>query len=385
MADKRDYYEILGVKKDASEQEIKSAFRKLSMKYHPDRQAGKSEAEKKDAEAKFKECAEAYETLSDKDKRANYDRFGFDQPGGFGGGMDMGEFMRRHAGMFSSFFGGSDDMFGFGGYQRRQAPDFDSPEDGSDVQTRVDISFKDSIRGCKKEFGIDLDEECSECKGRGIKKGSTAKTCSRCNGSGKISEIHRRGCFMSQTISPCPVCGGSGVSADKCSKCGGTGRIHKHRTVSVSVPAGIRSGQRLRIAGCGQCGIRGGKDGDLYTVIAVENSDIFERSGDDIKITAYISPVRATLGGKIDVPTPYGWKKVKLQPGTVSGAILKIGGGGVKTAHGIGDLYVETVIEPYIKITDEQIKLLNELEELERPENLKHMANSKKSADEFFA
>ena len=243
---KRDYYEVLGVSKNATPEELKSAYRKLAMKLHPDR------CKDPDAKDKFAEVNEAYEVLSDKDKRDKYDQFGFDGPQGFGGGPGPGfdpfSFFKSHFGRmggFGSMFGEDDDgPFGFGGHahQQHQDPDFDSPEDGRDIEINVKIPFKDMLHDTTREFDFQGDEPCSACGGRGIKQGSKPITCLKCSGSGRIIQTTRNGFMMSQTISACPECHGQGVKVDVCPSCSGAGRVAKKKHVSVNIPAGIEVG-----------------------------------------------------------------------------------------------------------------------------------------------
>jgi len=394
----KDYYEILGADKNASDEELKKLYRKLSLKYHPDRQAGKTDAEKKDAEEKFKEVNEAYSVLSDKEKRARYDQFGTADGGpgfsGFGngpGGFDPFTFFRKmHAGFgvdpdSDDGFGGFG--FGMGGRRRREERDFDAPEDGSDVQMNrpVSVTFKESVFGVKKEFDIDLDQECPDCGGRGVKRGTTPKECPHCHGQGQI--VHRQGggLFMSATVMPCPHCHGSGYDVEACPRCGGRKRIHAKRHVKLTVPRGAYDGMVLRLKGMGQCGVKGGNDGSLYIPVSVGRSDIFVRDENDILLKAYVSPAVATLGGKIEVPTLYGYKKIKIEPGTVSGTKLKVAGSGIKNENGsVGDMIIVVSVEPYANVSDEQKDLLERLQKLEKPEHLPQTAKLRASAAEFY-
>ena len=247
MANKRDYYEVLGVNKNASDDEIKHAYRKLAVQYHPDR------CKDADAKDKFQEISEAYSILSDKDKRAQYDQFGFDGPqmhgaGGFPHGFDPFDLFRAHFGGGNSFDDDNEGFnpFGFGRMRRNRqnTPDYDSPEDGSDLQMKLDLTFKESLSGCIKDIDVTLNEQCPECGGRGIENGSTPEKCTHCNGTGQIVHTQRNGFMMSQTISPCPYCHGQGISAKPCKKCHGEKRIAAKKHMSVKVPAGIDAGQR---------------------------------------------------------------------------------------------------------------------------------------------
>lgn len=391
MSNKQDYYETLGVSKNATPDEIKKIYRKLSMQYHPDRQAGKTDAEKKQAEDKFKEISEAYAVLSDKDKRAQYDQFGFEGPGNNFGGFDMGDFMRRHGGMFSSFFGGDDggfNPFGFGSRrsQKNKAPNELCPEDGRDVRLRITLPFKDVIYGKTREFDIDLDEECSKCHGTGVKSGSDVKECPHCHGTGMIQERIQQGFMISISASPCPHCRGSGYLYEKCEVCHGEKRIPKTKHVSINIPAGIDVGQSLRVKGYGCCGICGGSNGDLYLLINnIEKSDLFEKDGLDLKLRWPISPITATLGGNVDVPSPVGMITIKVNPGTVSGKIVRESGKGIKSKNGAGDLYVELFIEPFAGLTKDQENMLNDFAKSINDSNLKKTQESLAKAKNFLS
>ena len=391
MANKRDYYEVLGVSKNATEQEIKSAYHKLAVRYHPDKQAGKSDAEKKEAEEKFKECSEAYEVLSDKDKRANYDRFGFDGPQSRGfGEFDMGEFMRNHGGMFHSFFGDDDDFgpFGFGSRRQKKnpAPNACYPEDGNDVRLKISLPFKDVVFGKTREFDIQLDEECPKCHGKGIKEGSEVKECPHCHGSGMIEERIQQGFMISISSSPCYHCRGTGYIYDKCDHCHGEKRVSKSKHVSINIPAGIDVGQSLRVKGHGCCGICGGSAGDLYLFINnIEKSDLFEKEGLNLKVKWPISPIVASLGGKIEVASPNGMIKVKIPAGTVSGKVFRESGKGIKARNGIGDLLIEVYIEPFVNMTKDQEKIIEDLSKTINDSNLKKTQEMQLKAKNFLS
>lgn len=401
MANKKDYYEVLGVDKKASSDDIRKAYRKLAVKYHPDKQAGKSEKEKKEAEDMFKQCSEAYEVLSDKDKRANYDQFGFEAVNGQGnfGGFDMGEFMRRHGGMFSHFFGGNpfgDDDDGFdpfgggfgggmgGGHSRRNAPpDPSAPEDGHDVRIQVTFPFKDTLNNSTREFDIKLSNECPSCRGRGVKNGSEVKTCNHCNGSGMVTKKTQHGFMLSMVTSPCPHCSGSGYVFDKCDTCHGEKRVPGKRHVSVNIPAGIEAGQKLRVKNAGECGTCGGKNGDLYIIVDVQKSELFSRNGLNVLTTQPVSPIVASLGGKIDVLSPYGYCKMKVPAGTKSDQLITVPGKGMKTSNGIGDLIVRVKIEPLVNLSKDQMKMLETLQSTMTAGNLAESAKAKEAQDAF--
>ncbi len=386
MENKRDYYDVLGVSKDATQDEIKKSFRKLSMLYHPDRQVGKTDQQKKEAEEKFKEASEAYDVLQDPQKRSNYDQFGFEGNHASGGGMDMGEFMRRHADMFTHFFHDDDDFspFGFGGRQRRNSPpDVNQPDDGRDVRIKAKISFKEAIFGCKKEFDIQLSDVCNKCHGTGVKDGSKVKECQHCHGSGTMMKKISQG-FMTQIMSqPCPYCQGEGYVFDVCKECHGQKRTPAKKHISVNIPAGIENGQKLRVNGKGEVGTCGGRNGDLYIIVEVEESNVFQRQGLDLKIKQPISPIDASLGGKVDVLTPYGYCSMKVPSGTKSGQILRLVGKGIKSSAGIGNLLVEVSIEPFQNLTEKQIEILNSLKLTLNEDNLLLAKQMKKDSDQF--
>ena len=297
MAEKRDYYEVLGVSKSATQDEIKKAYRKLAMKYHPDRN------KEPGAEEKFKEINEAYEVLSDEQKRKTYDQFGFaGMDGAFGQGGFSGQGFSDFGGfedIFSSFFGGS----GFGSSRRAS----NAPRPGQDRYIQIRVDFMDAIMGKTETIPLEVDEQCDHCKGTGAESPSDITTCSRCNGNGYIVTSQQSLFGMVQQQSVCPDCRGTGKRVTrKCRKCGGMGYEHKRIKVDVKIPAGIQSGQQLRIRGKGERGTNGGPNGDLYVEIIVKSHPTFKREGNNINITVPISSLDATLGCKIDVPTVYG-------------------------------------------------------------------------------
>lgn len=357
MATKRDYYEVLGVPKNASDDDIKKAFRKLAVKYHPDR------CKDKDATEKFAEISEAHEVLSDKEKRAKYDQFGFNGPSGFsdfGHGFDPFAAFARHFG--GSPFGGGNFDFEFGGPRRSRAPDFDSPEDGDDVQMNMQISFKESLTGIEREFDLSLNDECPECGGRGVEKGSKPTTCSHCNGTGQISRIERNGFMMSQIISPCPHCKGTGTIFTVCKRCNGKKRIDAKKHFSVKVPMGTASGTRLRLKEKGMCGVKGGKNGDIYINVIVQRNELFERSGNNLTVEVPIDPIIATLGGNVEIQTPWRKMTIDVKPNTLNDSTTVIKKEGIKTSTGIcGDLIVRFRINSMINLSDEQKRLMLEL------------------------
>ena len=384
---KEDYYKTLGVEKTATQEELAKAYKKKAFLYHPDRQFDKSEAEKKEAEEKFKEVNEAYEVLSDKNKRASYDQFGFDSPQGFGGGPGPGfdpfSFFKNHFGGFGSMFNEENDGEPFGRPSRTE-PNFDAPEDGRDIEINVKIPFKEMLHDSTREFDFQGDEPCNECGGKGIKPGTKPITCLKCGGSGRIIQTTRNGFMMSQTISPCPECNGRGVNVEVCPKCLGAKRVAKKKHVKVKIPAGIISGQRLRIKDQGECGIKGGHNGDMYMRVFVEELQNVIREGDNLKITLPLDPLIATLGGVVEVQTPWKLEKMKIPAGTTSGKIFRLNGQGVKSQRGIGDFLVCVEIEPLQNLSEEQKKKLEEIESQLKWTNIAKAAEEQKKLKNVF-
>lgn len=346
--EKRDYYEVLGIQKGASDAEIKKAYRQMAKKYHPD--VNKDA----DAEEKFKEINEAYEVLSDPQKKANYDQFGhagmdgaFGQ-GGFSGGFgDFGDIND----IFGSFFGG--------GGQRRSST---GPRKGNDRFMQMRIDFMEAIFGKTEEVTIEMDEQCSECLGSGAKSKSDVQSCSRCNGTGQVQSQNRTpfGVFMSTSV--CPDCNGTGKRIlNKCPKCHGKGYEHKRVKLEIKIPAGIQSGQQIRVGGKGERGANGGPNGDLYIEILVGRHPNFVRDGNDIRISVPLSAVDATLGCKVDVPTVYGDVELTIPAGTQHGTQFRLRGKGVKGPRTQGDQYVEIKIEIPTKLSREDYKLYEKL------------------------
>lgn len=384
MASKRDYYEVLGVKKDATPEEIKSAYRKLAVKWHPDR------CKETDAKERFQEISEAYATLADKDKRAQYDQFGFDGPNMSGfesAGFNPFDLFRAHFGG-SPFGEDGFSPFSFGGFghhagQHQREPDFDSPEDGDDWQMSMQLSFKEALLGCVKEIDLTLNEPCSECGGRGVAKGSKPSKCSHCNGTGQVVYTQRNGFMMSQTISPCPHCHGQGVSAQVCPKCHGEKRIPAKKHISVKIPVGVGSGQRLRVHGKGECGLKGGKDGDMYINVHVAPSKLWQRDGLDLVLHMPVDAATATLGGSIDVPSPWGKVKMNVPSGTQSGDHIKVPGHGVKTSSANGDLVIKFIVMPFTCLDTSQKKLLEDLKKSLSTKNTAHLDECLRDAEDF--
>lgn len=381
---KRDYYEVLGVSKNASDDELKKAFRKLSLKYHPDRQQGKSDKEKSEAEENFKEAAEAYEVLSNSEKRSNYDQFGFDGPCGFGGqDIDLSEFMRRHSGMFGDFFGG---FSGFGGFnpfggqpRQRQKPNVNQPENGRNVRIKFEIELKDSIFGNIKEFDLDLNEPCSVCNGTGVEKGSDIIACPHCHGQGSITQS--RGNFI--MTSTCPHCQGSGFSVKTCPHCHGNKRVSKKKHITIKIPKGILPGKQLIVREYGECGVCGGKNGDLLIVIFIKDNDVFKYhdgigNTNHLKTKAFVSPITAALGGEVEILTPTGYEKIKIPSGCQNGHEIRLKDKAVN-----GDLIVEVNLETLTNLSKEQEKLLQKLQEISNVNNLKLTQAYKQKQEKF--
>lgn len=353
---KRDYYEVLGVSREAGEQEIKSAYRKLALQFHPDRNPNNP-----DAEEKFKECSEAYAILADADKRAAYDRFGHAAVNGGGsGGFDPTVFQDVSE-IFGDFFGFGD-LFG-GGSRRGQRA-----QRGPDLREDVTLEFEEAVFGTETNVMVRRHETCEECRGSGAAAGKTPVSCRSCGGRGQVR--YQQGFFsMART---CPTCQGVGsVITDPCLKCKGEGRVLRQRTVDAKVPAGVEDGTRIRFSGLGEAGAHGGPAGDLYVVLHVKEHPFFEREGNDLHCVIPISFAQAALGTEIQVPTLEGEHTLKVPDGTQSGTTIRIRGKGVPVlnGHGKGDLFVEVRVQTPGKLSKRQRELLQELEGMTRVEN----------------
>ena len=372
---KRDYYEALGVPKNASEDDIKKAYRKLAMKHHPDRNQGDGA---KKSEEKFKEGKEAYEMLSDAQKRAAYDQYGHAgvDPnmgrGGAGGGEGMGGFAEAFGDIFGDIFGGA-------GGQRR-GPGGQQVFRGSDLSYAMEITLEEAAAGKETQIRIPAYESCETCKGSGAKAGTQPKTCSTCNGAGTVHM--RQGFFSIQQT--CPHCHGTGkIIPDPCTTCNGQGKVKKNKTLEVKIPGGINEGMRIRSSGNGEPGTNGGPAGDLYIEIRIKQHDIFERDGDDLHCTVPVGLTTAALGGGIEVPTLGGKAEIELPEGTQHGKTFRLRGKGIKGVRSSypGDLYCHISVETPIKLTEHQRKLLKELDDAFRKSGDRHSPNTKSWSD----
>lgn len=356
----RDLYEVLGVSRDASADEIKRAYRKLAKQYHPDVSTDPN------AEEKFKEVQNAYETLIDEDKRAAYDRFGHagvnGQAGGFGGFGGFGDFggFSDVSDIFEQFFGG------FGGSTRRSST---GPRKGEDIRIQMKISFQEAIFGVTKEINLNREEECTRCGGTGANSKSDIKTCSTCQGTGFVQTIQQTFLGRVQTQQTCTTCGGTGKEIKvKCSECRGAGKKRVTSTIKVKVPEGIDDGQQIRIAGKGNAGVNGGPSGDLYVYFNVEPDEFFVREGNDIYCELPITFSQAALGAEIEIPTVYGKVKFTIPAGTQSGTKFKIKNKGVKSLRSgsYGDQFVIVNVVTPKKLNERQKALFEELQTLEK-------------------
>jgi molecular chaperone DnaJ len=359
---KRDYYEVLGVSKDASERDIKKGYKRLAMKFHPDRTAGD-----KAKEEQFKEVKEAYEVLNDDQKRAAYDQYGhaaFEQGGHGGGGFGGGH------GDFGDAFG---DIFGdiFGGGGRRGGGGQSRARRGSDLRYNLDLTLEEAVKGKTLEIKVPTMVACEPCDGTGAKKGTSAKTCGTCHGHGQVQM--RQGLFAVQQT--CPTCGGKGkVISDPCTSCGGQGRVEKTKTLSVKIPPGVDTGDRIRLSGEGEAGEQGAPAGDLYVQANVKDHPIFVRDENNLYCELPISFTTAALGGEIEVPTLEGKVKLKVPKETQTGKMFRLRGKGVKSvrSHSTGDLMCKVVLETPVSLSGDQADLLRQLEEKMGKNQTKH-------------
>ena len=358
MAEKRDYYEVLGIQKGASEDEIKKAYKKLARKYHPDMNPGDKEAEEK-----FKEVNEANEVLSDPEKKARYDQFGFAgvDPnygagaggGAYGGGFDFGDL----GDIFGRFFGG-----GFGGQRRNP----NAPQRGESIRASVSISFTEAAFGCEKSVTIERSEQCPTCKGSGCAPGTTPEICPDCHGSGTVQTRRQTPMGVFASNGPCRKCGGTGrLIHQPCSDCRGSGAVRKRRTIKVNIPAGIDHGQTISLRGQGGAGKNGGPAGDLLITVMVQPHEIFRRDGVDVFCEAPITFTQAVLGAELEIPTIDGKVKYSIPEGTQTGTVFRLKGKGVPVLNGRGrgDQYVTVVIETPRSLNKEQKEALRRFSE----------------------
>jgi molecular chaperone DnaJ len=361
---KRDYYEILGVNRDATEDEIKKSYRKLAMKHHPDRNPDNPKAEES-----FKEAKEAYEVLSDDHKRAAYDQFGHagvDPSAGAGpGGQGFGNFADAFGDIFGDIFGG-----GAGGGRRSNV------YRGADLRYNMEISLEDAARGTETKIRIPVMAECETCHGSGARPGTQPVTCTTCGGHGQVRM--QQGFFSVQQT--CPKCHGTGkMVKEPCPTCHSAGRVKQHKTLAVKIPAGVDEGDRIRLSGEGEAGVNGGPPGDLYVVVHLKPHEIFQRDGSHLHCEMPVSFTTAALGGEIEIPTLGGHAKMKIPAETQTGAVFRLRGKGIKPLRGNdqGDLMCHVVVETPVKLTERQKELLRELEEINQQDSAKHSPREK--------
>ena len=357
MAEKRDYYEVLGISKDASDDEIKRAYRQQAKKYHPDLHPGDAECE-----ARFKEVNEAYGVLSDSQKRAAYDQYGFDGPqaggfgGGYGGGTGFGGFDGFDVGdIFGSIFGG--DVFGGG---RRNGP-----VAGNDLEYDLRISFEEAAFGCKREITVLREENCEDCHGTGAKGGTAKDTCDQCHGTGRVTQIRNTPLGRMQSTSACPKCRGTGtIIREVCPSCNGRGRMRRNRRITINVPAGIDHGQRISLRGQGEAGLRGGPNGDLYVRILIRPHKLFRRDGYTLLCDVPVQFTTAALGGPIEIPTLDGKEVFQLPEGTQPGAQFTLRGKGITmlNSKNRGDMVFTVNVEIPTRLNDKQREILKSFE-----------------------
>jgi molecular chaperone DnaJ len=375
---KKDYYEVLGVNRDASEDELKKAYRKLAMKWHPDRNPDNPKAEEH-----FKEAKEAYEVLTDAQKRAAYNQFGHagvdpSAGGAAGAGAGFGGFADAFGDIFGDIFGGAG---GGGGRQRSTV------YRGADLRYNLEISLEDAARGTETRIRIPAMEECETCHGSGAKPGTQPTSCTTCGGHGQVRM--QQGFFSIQQT--CPRCHGTGkMVASPCGTCSGNGRIKKQKTLAVKIPAGVDEGDRIRLSGEGEAGVNGGPSGDLYVVIQIKQHSVFTRDHNDLHCEMPISFTTAALGGEIEIPTLDGYAKIKIPAETQSGKVFRLRGKGIKgvrsTAH--GDLLCHVIVETPVSLTSRQKELLQEFEAISNKDTARHNPRAKSWMDrvkEFFA
>ena len=370
MASKRDYYEVLGVYKGASADEIKKAYRKLAVKYHPDKNPGDKEAEEK-----FKEAAEAYSVLSDADKKAKYDQFGHagvdgagpDFSGGFG---DLNDILNDlFGGGFGGFGGGFGGFGGFGGGRGGQRQQQQRVYKGRDIRVRVKLTLEEIAKGVEKEISIEKSVPCPDCGGRGAKNSSDVKTCPACNGTGQVQRVVNSIFGQTVTYSTCQQCGGEGkIISNPCRTCNGTGLVRKRETIKVKIPAGVEAGMQLTIHGEGHAAKNNGINGDLLVVIEEQEHPNLKREGNNLYYTKIISMPEAILGADVEIPCLDGAYKVKVEPGTQSGTVVRLRGKGLPTVNGYGgtgDLYVKFAVWIPKKLNKEDKEIIESLKNKE--------------------
>ena len=368
---KRDYYEILGINRDASDDEIKKAYRKLAMKHHPDRNPDNPKSEEL-----FKEAKLAYEVLSDAQKRAAYDQYGHAGVDQQAGGAGMGGFADAFSDIFGDIFGGGQRGGGRSNVYR-----------GADLRYNLEVSLEDAARGTETRIRIPTMAPCESCDGSGAKKGTSPKTCPTCGGHGQVRM--QQGFFSIQQT--CPKCHGTGrYVADPCGTCQGAGRVKQHKTLSVKIPAGIDEGDRIRLTGEGEPGVNGGPPGDLYVQIHLKAHGVFQRDHDDLHCEMPVSFATAALGGEIEIPTLDGVAKLKVPPETQTGKVFRLRGKGIKGVRSIahGDLLCHVVLETPVNLTDRQKELLQEFEQISKGNAQRHSPRAQSWMDrvkDFFS
>ncbi|MBR1850714.1 MAG: molecular chaperone DnaJ [Bacteroidales bacterium] len=354
--EKRDYYEVLGVSKNATPEELKSAYRKLALKYHPDRNPGD-----KDAEEKFKEAAEAYDVLSNPEKKSRYDQFGMDGMNGSyaQGGMNMNDIFSQFGDLFGDLFGGG----GFGGFNGGFRTGGRRVQRGSNLRIKVKLTLEEIEHGCEKKIKVNKYVPCKTCGGSGAKN-NAYETCQHCHGTGVVTEVKRTILGQMQTQTACPNCGGEGrIIKDKCHDCHGDGIVKSEEVITINIPAGVQDGMQLSMHGQGNAAARGGVAGDLIVVIEELPHDLFERQEANIYYNAFVTFSEAALGASIEIPTLTGKVKVKIEPGTPSGRVLRIRGKGlpVLNGYGRGDLLVSVNVWVPKVLSKEEKKMLEDL------------------------
>ena len=351
---KRDYYELLGVERSASPEDVKKAYRKLAMKYHPDKNPGDQEAENK-----FKEISEAYEILSSPEKKQRYDQFGHAGVNGNGAGGGFEGFGGFGGGGFDDIFGDIFEMFGGGGGGRRRS----GPQKGADIKYEGTVTFEEAAFGTEKTIEFHKNDHCDTCKGSGAKPGTSKKTCSQCNGAGEIRYAQRTPLGQIVNVKTCNQCNGTGEQIETpCTTCHGKGKVRKHKKIKINIPAGVDNGNIIPIRGEGEPGAKGGPSGDLYVVIRVLPHKLFVRDGYDIICEMPITFVQATLGDELEVPTLEGRVKYKIPEGTQSGTVFRLKQKGVQhpKGYGKGDQYVKIIVEIPKKLSEKQKDILKQ-------------------------